>query len=240
MTLWGKKQFTCAVCGATDSYPVLVSTNSFGHQDLDWRMAGMAREAYQRTILCCTGCGYCALDLSECPPSVITAVSSPAYRDFLSEEDLPTLARHWACRSLVQEWGGDVGGAGVSALRAAWACDDDDHTAGAERFRSRALELFREAQREGASFARDRASEQLLLLDLLRRTGRFEEVIQSCQKLDVSELLPELHAIVLFQRVLAERQDRRAYRTNHAEEYVEAPDSWEPPAPDAEDWFDLW
>jgi hypothetical protein len=122
-------------------------------------------------------------------------------------------------------------------MRAAWACDDENLPAGAERFRSRAIELFQQAQREGVSFARDRTSEQLALLDLLRRTGRFEDVIQSCEQLNVGELLPELHAIVTFQRALAERQDRRAYKTNHAQEYVQAPDTWEPPSPDAEEWW---
>ena len=73
--------------------------------------------------------------------------------------------------------------------------------------------------------------EQLLLLDLLRRAGRFDDVLRLCRKLEASDIAPGLNAILYFQRFLAKGEDRRAYKTKDAQEYAEAPDTWEPPPP---------
>jgi hypothetical protein len=235
MTLVLPKQITCAVCRATDRYLVLISTNAIGHPDLDLRPPGMARSATLRAILCCKRCSYCAPDLAKGPPTAAATVQSPEYTDLLADGDIPLLARCWACWSLVQEQGADAEGAGWAALQATWVCDDTTETAWAEHFRSRAIELFQEVRQAGGSFAEDHVTEQLLLLDLLRRSGRFEETLRLCGQLEISDMAPDLLPIVRLQRFLAEHEDCEAYTTNDAQEYAQAPDAWHRSPPTLKD-----
>jgi hypothetical protein len=237
MILYAQRRMTCAVCEFTRAYLVLLAAHSFGYSDLDMRPPARARWDILRTIHCCKSCRYCAPDLSECPPTAPATVKMRQYKALRRDRSVPKLARHWACWSMVQGRAANATGAGRAALHAAWVCDDVGKPLGAERFRSRAIDLFQEVQRSGGSFAGGHVTEQLLLVDLFRKVGRFENGLGLCRQLEAGEIAPELRPIVQFQRFLAEREDRRGYSTHDAEEYAEAPTEWAPSPPPAKGWF---
>lgn len=117
--------------------------------------------------------------------------------------------------------GGRSADAGNSALRAAWICDDnaassvgDDPRDVAAQCRRAALGLFQQAREAHQPFATDRIHEELLLIDLLRRTGDF--VVAAERLSDLPRAIhDEERAIAVRQQGWVALQDRAAH---HAQE----------------------
>jgi uncharacterized protein (DUF2225 family) len=230
MTRFAGKQFTCAICGTQRFYTVLSSTETSGAPDLDTRPSGMARRDLLHAVLCCKRCKYCAPDLSERLETAPDLVPSPEYRRLLSEKGIPELARRWACWSLLQERASGHAAAGWAALRATWVCDDASTVQAADRYRAGAIESFHRAQGAGRRFAGDRVSEQLILVDLYRRTRRFERAIWLCQELQAAGAPDHIRDVVSFQLHRAEQGDNLAYTLDDAFKYAQGPEIWKPPS----------
>ena len=226
MTSYRQQKLTCAVCKTTRSYYVLASTNQFGSPDLDLRPPQMARRAYLQAIMQCTRCKYCAPSLTEAPETALATVHSHDYALLLRQVQLPQLARRWACWSLIQEEAGELGDAGSASVHAAWACDDARKPDGAEQYRNRAVGLLRGHRESGQDFAGDRATEDLILADLLRHNGRFREAESTLTGIEQSDEQDLAHKMAQFQLALIARSDRRTWRIEDAEEWAETPDTW--------------
>jgi hypothetical protein len=148
----------------------------------------------------------------------------------LAQKRIPDIGRRWACWSLVERRAGLQADAGRSLLRAAWACDDAKRGEWAEVFRNRALDAFQAVQDAGGVFAENRAVEELILVDLLRRNGLFVSASHRLQSLKPAGAEGESDQVAQFQLALIARRDRRPYTFQDAKEYAESPDDWQPAA----------
>ncbi len=222
MTTFREVRLTCAVCGHTDTHTVLTSTSAFGASDLDTRPPPPARLTLPMEVQHCPACGYCARDVSKAPPVAQTVVARQEYQAQLQDRSFPYLANLFLCQSMIQEAAGDYASAGWAALRAAWACDDEGekYASAAVRCRSRAVAMFAEAHRKGQAFATEPGSEEAILSDVLRRSGRFseaEEMIERGLALDPAETVRHT---LLFQRHLCSRRDAGVYTVNDALNWI--------------------
>jgi hypothetical protein len=200
MTTIRQELVTCAVCGELTQVLVMDSTSTFGPPDLDLRPAEIARSSIFAWIQRCSSCGYCAPTMDEAAPTTREVVNSDAYRTQLADEDLPELARSFLCSSMIFEEQGDEAAAAQNAIEAAWVCDDEDLPAAATRCRLRAIELLRA----------DQSTDYALIVDLLRRAGRFEDAIAQADAALADEE-GELVAVLAFSRSLALARDSGRY-----------------------------
>jgi hypothetical protein len=113
--------------------------------------------------------------MDEATPTAREVVNSDAYRAQLADEDLPAFARSFLCSSMIFEEHGDEAAAAQNAIEAAWVCDDEDLPGAATRCRLRAMELLR-GSKPGSLYS-DKSTEYAVIVDLLRRAGRFEDAI---------------------------------------------------------------
>lgn len=169
-------QTECCLCGARSEQRLVGAMQTLGLPDLDTRPAEIARSALPFGVQRCPTCGYCARDISLEYPQAEQLVHSPAYEKILHRRNITEKAREFLAWALIQEANEEYGGAGWSALHAAWACDDADKPKGAAECRQLALERFtRQLARQGhITGLDDPAIIRLVLADLCRRTEQFE------------------------------------------------------------------
>lgn len=204
----------------------LNSTSSFGPSDLDLRPAEPARSSLFAWVQRCSSCGYCAPSIDKGTYRHEIVKSAP-YRALLGEADLPELARSFLCSSMIFEQFEEALAA-RSAIRAAWVCDDEELHDAAIRCRLRAVELLRESESEGDALFRDPSTENAVIVDLLRRSGRFEDAaVQAHEALEEAE--GTVAAVLAFSRSRAIAHDAGVYTVEDAmrvgaddEEIVEA------------------
>ena len=173
-------QQPCGHCGALWQGMALLSTNGMG-SDLDTRPVGMARETLPYQIRRCSACGYCARDLSQSPSSPAQQrLNETDYVAQLDDPDYPRLANAFLCQALLHQSDGLPGATFTALLSAAWVCDDVQADEAARQCRNRASALLAQQDLPNSEFfagpAYDLAGQRdLLLSDLLRRVGRFNE-----------------------------------------------------------------
>jgi hypothetical protein len=175
MTLIDFIEAKCVVCGAKDKYYEAMSTNAFGYPDLDTRPPEMARSTLQLDVQRCKNCGYCASDIKRGPKKIKQIVNSVEYQQQLNNNAYPSLSNSFLCQSIIAEHMGDYSLAGWASLKAAWACDDNSPIEAAIACRKRASLFFVEGKKSGQQFANQQGADYLLLADLCRRSGQFEE-----------------------------------------------------------------
>jgi len=216
MTTIGTRQLTCAVCGHTDRFTVLASSNRFGAPDLDSRPPEMLRSTIRLWIQTCPVCGYCAPDVSQPPPpGAADLVRSSAYQALLNRPDMPRLANQFLCWASLQDVSDPVR-AGWARLHAAWACDDAGNQTAARACRLQAAEIWQRALDTGAQLLPETGADYALLTDLLRRAGQFEAAQAMCEKGLAQTPGQPVHAILKFQQILLARQDTACYSVAEA------------------------
>lgn len=215
MTTIRQQLLTCVLCEESTLLPVLTSTSSFGPPDLDLRPAEPARSSIFAWVQCCGSCGYCAPSIGEATPGVGDVVDSPAYRAQLAEPGIPELARSFLCAALIFGELGEAALAAQMAIEAAWVCDDENAVEAARRCRLRAVELLRESRATGDALHPDSQTESAVLVDLLRRAGRFDEAVAEADD-SVAEAKGEPAAVLAFSRSLALAGDSSVYTVEDA------------------------
>lgn len=208
----------CAVCGTTDKYILLTSTNSFGVPDLDTRPPEMMRSTIGLWVQRCGSCGYCAPDITKGSPALSTVIHSVPYQTQLRSPDFPELANSFLCWSLIQQDQGDFASAGWASLRAAWACDDTGDESAAVQCRLRAANLLQKARQVHQTFASQSGAEEALLADILRRAGQFDGAIQICDAglAKESALQPVIVDILDLQKRLIRKADTACHQVREA------------------------
>ena len=96
--------------------------------------------------------------------------------------------------------------AGWASLNAAWVCDDHDKVTDARHCREKAIDLFNAARKQGISFAEDKKTETVILVDLLRMCGQFQDANTICEKALKHESELNIKKIMLFQIDLIEKK----------------------------------
>ncbi len=197
----------CAVCGKSNKYTEIGSTNTFGPLDLDTRPPEMVRSTISEWIQRCPECGYCAPDISERLEKASEIVHSDLYRQQLNNPEFPELANAFLCFSLIQESAGKYADAGWACIHAAWACDDAGSDASAQKCRKKAVTLLQKAKENGQKFAEQTGVEEAIMVDLLRRSGQFELALRICE--DGLKKKPDklISDILQFQKILIGKAD---------------------------------
>ena len=219
MTTYSTAEVTCSVCHTSVSHNALASTNEFGSRDLDLRPAEMMRSTMGTWVQQCPKCGLCAASLDHAPQGAAEGVQTSEYRAVLhGPSRMPKLARQFRAEALLTERAGQLATAANRALCAAWACDDAGEAEAAVECRTLAIGLFVRASGGNGRPAKDVPEPDtlnLLLTDLLRRTGRFDEARARCEmalhtKNDV------MRAVARFQRALIDKADTAVHRIEEA------------------------
>jgi len=169
----------CSLCGQVSIQNAITSADRSGLPDLDTRPPESLRSSLPYWIQRCPNCGNCAPDIDREYPLAAEVVRRDSYQALLRKRSLPQRARYFLAWAMIQHANGEDLGAGWSALHAAWACDDAGKPLAAVLCRQQALASFERARADGKSLPgfEDPGAEEILLADLYRRTGQFEQAI---------------------------------------------------------------
>jgi hypothetical protein len=221
MTTLGRTKATCFICGNASEHTTIGSTNRFGSPDLDLRPPPMMRETITYWIQRCPTCGYCADSISAGPEIAKEIVKSSGYVEQRDNPAFPALANAFLCWSLIEAADGKDAEAGWAALHAAWICDDKAAEK-ADFCRQKAIALFLGARSKGQTFVKGGATEALLLADLYRRSGQFDQVDAACNEGLTQQPDLLMKSLFLAQRQLAHSRDRGRHTVEEAQKIAGA------------------
>ncbi len=168
----------CGACGEPVRHDAVRSTTAVGLQDLDTRPPPEARYTLRTQVQRCPSCGYCAENIRHFDENLRETLHRPKYRSQLESARHPELARSFLCAGMLAEASSRDGAAGWYYLKAAWALDDTDEDELARDCRLRAAYRFITALGKGETFSEQPEASEVILVDCLRRAGRFEKASQ--------------------------------------------------------------
>ncbi len=210
---------TCAVCGESCRFTIPEGAVSVGPRDLDTRPGEPLRSTIYAWVKRCPSCGYCAPDPGISPIGVADVVKLPRYRWQLDARKFPDIANTFLCWSIIQEDLGAPARAAWASLHAAWICDDEGEDVPARICRRRAADLLQRARKEGERLAPQDGADEALLVDLLRRAGRFREARAVAARILEGNPQPLIADIMRLQVRLIAASDRRAHSVAEARRF---------------------
>jgi hypothetical protein len=214
-----QEEVNCGLCGHRQVMDEIGSTNSFGAMDLDTRPPEMRRSTMAYWVHECEECGYVAPELEKAAATDAQRVATTDYRQALGRGDRAKLANRFVCRALLEEAAGDLVSAGWRRLHAAWACDDEDQAEEARVQRLAALELFERGRAGGLPAMKSTAGgDEVLLADLARRAGQFEQALAYCAAgLALPEVPAFVNSLLMLQQDLVRARDTSCHTVAEAE-----------------------
>lgn len=218
-TTYSSMKFKCSVCGTEKEYRVLTSTNAFGPSDLDTRPPEMQRSTMPMWVQECPECGYAASEISDSCDVSPDFLKSEAYITCEGHKLKSPLASRFYKVSMIQKECGNIRGAFFAVLHGAWACDDAKDMAGALACREKAASFADELIADESLNASQRENIMLMRADILRRAGRFEDVIRLYSGVKFSgkkNNLEVMNAVLKFELELARKEDSRCYTIKDA------------------------
>ena len=167
----------------------------------------MERSTIDMWVQMCPSCGYSSADISEGNEKALDVIFTDSYQEQIDSPEYPKLANAFLCFSLIQENNCEYLGAGWSSVHAAWVCDDADYETSAQKCRMRAVSLFRKAKENNQKFAEQDGVEEVIIVDLLRRSCQFELAFSICE--GVLKKKPEkiISNIMKLQKMLIKNKD---------------------------------
>ena len=207
----------CFLCGKTGRYAEIGVHNLGKAGDLDGRPDDSSRSSIYMLIKRCISCGYCSPEISSGPSLAAEIINDPLYIQQLNDKSVPETAGAFLCWAMIQSKIGQFNEAGRAALYAAWICDDsNEHREKATGCRNKAIDHFEEAESAKQPFCESKLEERLLLIDLYRRCGLFEEAKALCDE-EIKKSPPEEEQmIIMFQEDLLNQEDRRRHTRSEA------------------------
>lgn len=203
---------TCSVCGKESRQRILSSTNSFGAPDLDLRPAGMQRATMGSWSQECPHCGYVAFRLDQPAPVDQAWLQEAHYTSCEHRSFANPLAQQFFRLYLISSHGEKHREAFLSALYAAWACDDSQDRENASFCRRKAIDaLDAHIMEQGGE-----ESNMVQRADLMRRAGLFEELLRQYATIRLSE--DYLNKLLDFEMEKAALGDDRCYRLDEVPE----------------------
>jgi hypothetical protein len=228
MTTYDQSIVSCAACGHRQQVSRLMSTGIGGSPDLDLRPGGYGRSALVSQVERCKACGYCAACLDmPLPDRCRQTMQGAEYQALAQRQDLPREALYSACRGLIEEGAGSLEEAGLSALRAAWVCDDVQWQDAARELRTVAARRLETDLASGPLASPLAGQRQAQIADIWRRAGQFDKAAQAARRAMALASAPAdlgrpLVDMLRMQLQLAQARDDRAYTV--AEAAQAAPD----------------
>lgn len=218
MTNYGRAKRKCHKCKKTCTVICLVSTNAFGASDLDCRPPPMKRNTMRAWIERCEHCGYCAPNIEKENEITLEFIQSEEYQTLLHNTDLPELCISFLCWAKCAEELQDFGDAAMAYLHASWVCDDHfspDSPQSIEQ-RKKAIKAIIEAHKNEQKAISEPKNDELLLMDLFRRTGQFNMCLSIAKKKFNLESEEFIDKIAAYQVKLCENQDTNVHSVDEA------------------------
>lgn len=214
MTRILSRTVACAVCGRVVDVPWLVESHRIGGEDLDTRPPFMERSTIAIWVSECPGCGYCAYDLSVAGPQAVDVVKSPEHEKVRRNPTRRAIANRFLCAAMALDAAGLPVRAFWAALHAAWACDDDILPGPATECREVALEYAARARKAGLAIEPGPGASELVLADVLRRSGHFGEARRMVHVGLETRPVLALEQLLLFEKRLIARKDVACHTTD--------------------------
>ncbi len=180
MTMRTRSNRECALCHKISTHGAIMSISIFGAPDLDTRPPEMARSTIDTQVQRCPFCEYCAPDISKSIKKASKIIRTEQYQQQLNNNKFPELANSFLCCALIEEKTGEYSKAGWSCVQAAWVCDDKSSICEAEECRKEAITLFQKARKKRQRFANKSGIEEVVFIDLARRSNQFELALKLC------------------------------------------------------------
>jgi hypothetical protein len=216
MTIEADESFECAVCRTRSTHPVLMSSSVFGSSDLDMRPGEMIRSALHIQVQRCPECGFCHDSISDQVDGSAEEVRSARYREVLDDKSRSELARRFLCQALIDQQARQWADAAWASIHAAWAFDDVDDLASADQARRQAVALMDEAARHDQLGVDEATSHAALRVDLLRRTGRFDEALETISRTETSDNDQTVAVVLRYQSALIAQRDTAPHKIEDA------------------------
>ena len=196
MTTMLAKECVCTLCGAMNQCYVLSSTNNFGGMDTEFRSYAVGTDPLSVYVETCSMCGYAAYDLSkELPghllPEVRKIVDQFYVSEGLNKTEVPTYMKYELTAYLMQVRSIPSENVAETFLRAAWMADDANENSHAARYRKSAAALLELALARDTSEA-NKSETLFRLAEIYRRSGEFQDALVTFDKIDTSQLHPDL------------------------------------------------
>ena len=239
MTRIGRYPIRCALCGKKSKQGIIISTNSFGSKDLDFRPPGMLRRTMYHWVQECLHCGYVNDKIKEKLPIEANRVFEimemmdidPGLKAFNSDNILANrfYKQYLNYYSIYESFLGNqecyvwLLRTFHAILHAAWACDDEGEESAATMCRKKAINLLDEYQKalleEKVDLSEEEINLETLLVikaDLMRRAGLFERI--ESEYTDIRLLSdPFLQGVIKFHLQKAAADDRGCYTFSHVD-----------------------
>ena len=206
------KTVICGKCGAECVVVEYGSTHTSGSADLDNRPSEELRSALLETsVFRCDKCDYCSDDLSNVPDNLLDIMYLDSYKDQIVNSNYPMHANEYLCKSIIKKASGDVQGAAFAAQYAAWVCDDEGNKEAAISCRKLAIDLFSLLNLLDKVNFESKSEFYLLLIDLMRRSGQFENAKLLCEERMRVEEIELFKKILVFQNQMVKLEDNKVY-----------------------------
>lgn len=204
-----EEKVICGCCGKESTQTVVLSYSSFGAMDLDARPAPFGRHVLPYKVQECPHCHYCAYDIAE--KNISHLALDENYENIVADDSIAETPKKYYLLGYLQSKNFEHRKAGISYLNAAWYYDDVKNAEKAVFFRKKAAqELSQHALKN------DDGDAALILLDIFRRIGEFEEAKGLIEWLgETGE--EELDKIIQFQKTLIERNDTEAHNMSEVQ-----------------------
>jgi len=172
MTMVDSFTVRCALCGAETVFDEILSTSSVGSSDLDTRSPAMRRAVLEAQVQRCSGCGYCASDISTSHPDASEVINGQEYRVQLNDPTYPEPANSFLCQSILldRELRNNHAESAWARIKAAWVCDDYNYTTQAIACRRMAEINLAVAEARNLNPAVQDETNVAIRVDLLRRS----------------------------------------------------------------------
>ena len=215
MTTVFSETVECSVCGHETEQWIMGSTNAFGTPDLDLRPPEMQRSTMDYWVQECENCHYVSDSISDPCPVPMAYIRSEGYLNCDGHAFKSELARSFYRHHKIQMLAGNTEGAFDALLYAAWVCDDLMDKAQAKAMRELCIPL--------ATFLiskKKKKRDNLLLIraDLLRRAGRFDELLAAYENVRFNDDV--MNQVLAFQFLKAKERDDACYTVEQASTFL--------------------
>jgi hypothetical protein len=178
MTSFVFEEFVCGVCGTKAEFTVLASSISFGDSaDLDLRPNGLLEPAPLR-LHQCRRCRYTAPNIEVADDGAREVVDSERYKQLTMNPEWG-FARDYLLFALIAGKTGDQIGVALASQHASWTLEDRRPLV-ANRLRRKAVFHFKRIP--GGILYDSIGLLEVVMADLLRRSGEFAKVPPVCQQ----------------------------------------------------------
>lgn len=203
------KNMECNICGRTNEITVLALASSQGTADLDFRPPEVRRSAMPLWVHKCDYCRNVFSTSESMPVYEEKYIDSKEYVNCAGIPGLPELGKRFVKLALIYQHCKEYKKAGDAFLWAAWACDDERLDVTAIVCRKRALSCYNEVDAKKVP-RRELPELKLRIVDLLRRSGLFEEAVSFAGRLKFKT--EQYIRIQQFQVARAKAGDKKCYR----------------------------